>query len=150
MIERPVWGWRYLPRLLLGALFLWASLAKIGNIDGFATDLHHYRILPLAFENILAMTLPWIEVLAGLALVLNFAPRAGSVILGVMLVVFIAAILSAMARDLDIACGCFGTSDATRTGWLAFSRDVAFLALAWFGYPRDRATTPLPTAHAHA
>jgi uncharacterized membrane protein YphA (DoxX/SURF4 family) len=94
--------------------------------------------------------LPWIEVLAGLALVLNFAPRAGSVILGVMLVVFIAAILSAMARDLDIACGCFGTSDATRTGWLAFSRDVAFLALAWFGYPRDRATTPLPTAHAHA
>jgi uncharacterized membrane protein YphA (DoxX/SURF4 family) len=96
------------------------------------------------------MTLPWIEVLAGLALVLNFAPRAGSVILGVMLVVFIGAILSAMARNLDIACGCFGTSDATRTGWIAFLRDAAFLALAWIGYPRGRATSPLPTMQAPA
>ncbi len=150
MIERSAWGWRYAPRFLLGALFLWASLAKIGNIDGFATDLHHYRILPLALENILAMMLPWIEVLAGLALVLNFAPRAGSVILGVMLVVFIAAILSAMARDLDIACGCFGTADATRTGWIALLRDLGFLALAWVGYPRERVTSPLHTTHAHA
>jgi uncharacterized membrane protein YphA (DoxX/SURF4 family) len=150
MIERPVWGWRYVPRLLLGSLFLWASLAKIGNIDGFATDLHHYRILPLFAENFLAMTLPWIEVLAGLALVLNFAPRAGSVILGIMLVVFIAAILSAMARNLDIACGCFGTSDATRTGWFAFLRDMGFLALAWVVYPRVRATSPLPRVQAPA
>ncbi len=150
MIEQPVWGWRYVPRLLLGAIFIWASLAKIGNIDGFATDLHHYRVLPLAFENVLAVTLPWIEVLAGIALVLNFAPRAGSVILGVMLVVFIGAILSAMVRNLDIACGCFGTADATRTGWIALLRDVAFLALAWAGYPRERGTRPLPTVQAPA
>ena len=150
MIERPVWGWRYLPRLVLGVIFIWASLAKIGDIDGFAMDLHHYRILPLAAENALAMTLPWIEVLAGLALVLNVAPRAGSVILGVMLAVFVAAILSAMARNLDIACGCFGTSDATRTGWVAFLRDLAFVALAWVGYPRERAASPLPTVGARA
>ncbi len=150
MIEQPVWGWRYVPRFLLGALFIWASLAKIGNIDGFATDLHHYRALPLVFENVLAMMLPWIEVLAGVALVLNFAPRAGSVILGVMLVVFIVAILSAMVRGLDIACGCFGTSDATRTGWIAFLRDMVFLALAWIGYPRERVTSPLSTARTPA
>ena len=150
MIEQPVWGWRYLPRLALGVIFIWASLAKIGNIDGFASDLHHYRLLPLAAQNLFAMTLPWIEFLAGLALVVNVAPRAGSLVLGVMLAVFIAAILSAMARGLDIACGCFGTADATRTGWVAFARDLAFLTLAWLGYPRERLGKALPTTVAPA
>ncbi len=150
MIERPDWGWRYLSRLVLGALFLWASLAKIGNIDGFATDLHHYRLLPLALENLLAVTLPWIEMLAGVALVLNFAPRAGTFILAAMLGVFVLAIASAMLRNLDIACGCFGTADATRTGWTAILRDLAFLALAWLGYPRERETRPLPNTPARA
>jgi len=95
-------------------------------------------MLPVALENLFAMTMIWIEVLAGLALVANVAPRSATLLLGGLLVVFLVAIGQAVARNLDIDCGCFGTSDATKTGFTALARDIAFLALAWFGYPRSK------------
>ncbi len=131
--------WRYLLRLVLGLVFLWAALAKIGDVPGFAREIHNYHATPLSLENIFAMVIPWIELIAGIALVLNIAPRGGTLVLGGMLVLFTVLILSAIVRGLDIACGCFGTSDAARTGWETLLRDVAFLAMAWFGYPRRRA-----------
>ena len=131
--------WRYLLRAVLGLVFLWAALAKIGDASGFAREIHNYRATPLALENVFAMIIPWIELVDGTALVLTIAPRAGTLVLGGMLVVFTVLILSAIVRGLDIACGCFGTSDAARTGWETLLRDIAFLAMAWFGYPRRRA-----------
>jgi len=127
---------RYLFRLALGAIFLWAAVSKIGDISGFAGDIHNYHMLPIALENLFAMTLVWVELVGGLALVFNVAPRSGTIILGGLLGVFLVAIAQAVFRGLDIDCGCFGTSDAARVGWIAIGRDVLFLALAWFGYPR--------------
>jgi uncharacterized membrane protein YphA (DoxX/SURF4 family) len=128
-------GWRYLFRFALGALFLWASLAKIADLSRFAADIHNFRLVPLPFVNLFAMTLPWVELLAGVLLVLNVAPRAGVIILGGLLLVFMVAIVSAMARNLDITCGCFGTQDAAMTGGVTLLRDLGFLALAILGYP---------------
>lgn len=128
-------SWRYLFRFALGALFLWASLAKIADLGRFAADIHNFRLVPIPLENLFAMTLPWVELLAGVLLVLNVAPKAGVIILGGLLLVFMVAIVSAMVRDLDIACGCFGTSDAAETGWITLFRDLGFLALAILGYP---------------
>lgn len=128
--------WRYILRAILGVLFIWAALAKISDLSGFAGEVHNFRIVPLALENLFAMTLPWIEVVAGVALVLNVAPRAATAVLGVLLIVFLIAIVSAIIRDLDIACGCFGTRDAAQTGWVTLLRDIGFLALAVLGWPR--------------
>ncbi len=150
MIERPSWGWRYLARFILGGIFVWASLAKIGDLAGFAADLHNYHLLPIAIENVLAMVIPWIELVAGLALILNLAPRGATWVLGFFLAVFLLAILSAIVRHLDIACGCFGTADATRTGWTALLRDVVFLLLAWLGYPRVEGAPASAPRHAEA
>ena len=136
MTDTAPFDWRYLLRVVLGLVFIWAALAKIGDVSGFALEIHNYRVTPLALENIFAMTIPWIELVAGVALLLNLAPRAGTLVLGAMLILFTILILSAIVRGLDIACGCFGTSDAARTGWETLLRDIAFLAMAWFGYPR--------------
>ena len=130
--------WRYLFRLALGALFIWAALAKIADMSAFAADIHNFRILPVVLENLAAITIPWIELTAGLLLALNVAPRAGLVVLGGLLLVFLVAIASAMARNLDIACGCFGTHDAVRTGWVTLIRDLGMIALAVLGYPPRR------------
>ncbi len=142
MIDRARFNWRYLFRLALGAVFIWASVGKIADLAGFAGEIHNYHILPVPLENLLAMTLPWIELLAGVALVLNVLPRGATLLLGIALGVFILAIGSAIVRDLDIACGCFGTSDATRTGWFALLRDVGFLVLAVLGYPWGESRSP--------
>lgn len=139
--------WRYFFRFALGALFLWASLAKIADVSRFAADIHNFRLVPLPLENLLAMTLPWVELVAGVLLVLNVAPRAATTILGGLLLVFMIAIVSAMARNLDIACGCFGTHDAVKTGWVTLLRDLGFMALAILGYPWGeirRARVPAP------
>lgn len=127
--------WRYLFRFALGVLFIWAALAKIADIKAFATDVHNFHILPVALENLFAMALPWIEVVAGLLLVMNVAPRSGTAVLGGLLIVFLFAIVSALVRNLDIACGCFGTRDAGVTGMITLFRDIGFLALAVLGYP---------------
>jgi putative oxidoreductase len=142
--------WRYFFRLALGAVFLWAGLAKIADPAGFAREIHNFHLMPVAFENIFAIVLPWVELVSGLALVTNAAPRSASLVLGSLLVVFFFAILSAIIRNLDIACGCFGTSDASKTGWVTLLRDAAFLALGLIGWPRRGAarhrTVPEPEA----
>jgi len=129
---------RYLARFALGVIFLWASLAKLSDVGGFASDIHNYRMLPTAIQNLFAMGMVWIEILVGIALVANVAPRSATLLGGAMLVMFLAAIGQAVARNLDIDCGCFGTSDATKTGVVALVRDAVFLGLAWVGYPRTR------------
>lgn len=128
--------WRYLIRFALGALFIWAALAKIADVPGFVAEVHNFRMVPVALENIFAITLPWIELVAGVALIMNVAPRSGLIVLGGLLLVFFVAILSAIIRNLDIACGCFGTSDASRTGWITLIRDVVFMVMAFLGWPR--------------
>jgi len=127
--------WRYLFRFALGVLFLWAALGKIADINHFAYDVHNFHLLPRAIENVFAMILPWVELVAGLLLILNVAPRSGVIVLGGLLVMFLVAIVSALIRNLDIACGCFGTKDAGVTGMITLFRDIGFLALAVLGYP---------------
>jgi putative oxidoreductase len=136
--------WRYLFRMALGVLFAWAALAKIGDLSGFASDVHNFRVLPLAAQNVFAMTIPWVELTAALLLVLNVAPRSGVIVLGGLLVVFLIAISAAIVRHLDIACGCFGTHDAARTGFMTLFRDLGMLALAVLGWPPRKATSSAP------
>jgi uncharacterized membrane protein YphA (DoxX/SURF4 family) len=134
---RP-FGWRYLFRFALAALFVWAAVGKLADVSAFAAQVHNFRMVPVPLENLFAMTLPWVELTAAVLLVTNLAPRAGTLVLGFLLVVFLVAILAAIVRDLDIACGCFGTHDAARTGWVTLARDVGMLLLAVIGYPRTR------------
>ena len=133
--SRPVVG---TARVVLGLLFAWAALAKIGDGRAFAEQVHNFRLLPVALENLAAMTLPWIELVAAMALVLGVRARAGAVIATAMLTVFTAAVLSALYRGLDIGCGCFGTSDLTRVGWAKVGQNLAMLALGALGSLRAR------------
>lgn len=123
------------PRLIrvcqigIGLLFLAAALAKIGDVAAFARQLHNFHMVPLWSEHLLAMTLPWIELVAGLALVLGIRPRAGAVVVTASLVVFTAAVAVAMARGLDIECGCFGTADGSRVGFVKLVENLGMLLL---------------------
>lgn len=143
MSEPGTFNWRYLFRLALGVVFIWAALAKIADPGAFAKEIGYFRMVPLSLQNVFALALPWVELVAGVALVLNLVPRAATLLLGGLLVVFMIAIGVALARGLDIDCGCFGTRDAASTGWVTLARDVGFLALAFLGYPRGtRETAP--------
>ena len=117
-------------QLGIGVVFLAAALGKIGDAGAFARQIHHFRLLPLGLENTLAITLPWIELVAALALLLRFRPRAGAVITAGLMGLFVFVVAAAVARGLDIECGCFGTSDASRVGTAKLIENVGLLALA--------------------
>jgi hypothetical protein len=70
----------------------------------------------MALTNVLAVTIPWIELIAGLALIANVKPRGGRVVYTVLMTLFTVAVIAALARGLSFDCGCFGKSDAANLG----------------------------------
>jgi len=125
-------------QILIGLLFAAAALAKLGDLHSFAEQVHNFRILPLALENLAAMVLPWIELITALALVFGVRARSGGAVAALLMALFTASVLIAMARGLDIECGCFGTADATRVGLLKVLENGAMLALALAATQRPR------------
>jgi hypothetical protein len=138
-------------QIAIGLVFVAAALPKIGDPASFAKSVHNFRILPVALENLAAVTLPWIELLAGLAAVLNpradlprpwgaagSVARAGAAVTAGLMVVFTVAVSQAVVRDLDIACGCFGTADATQVGLTKLLENLGLTAVACLAALRPR------------
>jgi uncharacterized membrane protein YphA (DoxX/SURF4 family) len=119
-----------LAQIAIGLVFVAAALGKIGDLSAFVIQLHNYRMVPVWSEHLLAVTLPWIELIAGLALVLGLRPRSGGVIVLALIVVFTIAVGSAWARGLDFECGCFGKASASTIGARKFLENVGFSVLA--------------------
>jgi uncharacterized membrane protein YphA (DoxX/SURF4 family) len=124
--HRLVWGCR----IAIGALLLAAALSKIGEAAEFARQIHHLRFAPFGLENLVAITLPWVELVAALAILSGVEPRGGAVLAAGLLVVFVVVVAVAMVRHLDVECGCFGTADATRVGATKLFENLVALAVA--------------------
>lgn len=95
-------------RVILGGLFLIAGLTKAYDPAGFATEIQKYHLVPWVGGVLLALFLPWVEIFAGGALFLKRFQRGALLLISAMLIVYSAALISAMARGLNIDCGCFG------------------------------------------
>ena len=94
-------------RIALGAIFIVAALPKVVDPPSFAHAVYNYRILPGALVNAVALAMPWLELLAGVALVLGIFVRGASLTVGALLLVFIGGISLNLMRDNPIDCGCF-------------------------------------------
>jgi putative oxidoreductase len=105
----------FFSRLILGALFIYASYDKILNPLAFAQIIHNYRLLPPSLINLPAMVIPWIEFLAGLFLIIGFRARGADLIIACMLVVYIAMLTEALTRGININCGCFSTASGVKS-----------------------------------
>lgn len=128
-------------RAILAVVFLAAAIPKIRDPAGFAKSIHHYQLLPDAWINPLAIFLPWLEWVVAVALLIAPRLRRGALLLiAAMLVMFIGAIGSAMARGINIDCGCFSTGgNGMRAGGPHLVFDLALLTLAFFELKRRRA-----------
>jgi uncharacterized membrane protein YphA (DoxX/SURF4 family) len=115
-------------RVVLGVTFIYASLDKIAHPDQFARIVYNYKILPGFLINIFAVTLPWVELVAGLFLI--FGIFTASLIISFLLVVFIVAISVNLFRGIDLNCGCFSTDPAgKKEGASLLIRDFIYLFL---------------------
>ena len=99
----------FIVRLVLAAVFLYAGLGKIYDPGSFAQDIDNYRILPYVLVTLMAVILPWIEVICGFMLIIGKWNKGTGFIVSILNIIFIIAISSALIRGLDISCGCFAT-----------------------------------------
>lgn len=117
-------------RIALTGVFLAAALPKIADPLAFAEAVYRYQILPYALVNLVALFLPWMELIAAVALWWpRFRPAAG-LSLGVMLAVFTVAIAVNLARGVDMTCGCFSVDkDAERMSGWNLARNAALIGM---------------------
>jgi uncharacterized membrane protein YphA (DoxX/SURF4 family) len=127
-------------RLYLGVIFLLACWHKILEPAAFALDIATYQILPLGLVNLQAIVLPWVELAAGLMLLLGFRTRAAALLVTGMMVMFTVAISIAVAKGLDMSCGCFASQGAAEDpiSWRTIARDGSWLLLAVYVVIFDR------------
>jgi uncharacterized membrane protein YphA (DoxX/SURF4 family) len=133
-------------RCLLGGLFIVAGGLKLRDPGAFAQEIANFRLLP-ALAPYLAIVLPPVEIVSGVALLA--LPRAwrrgGAVALTGLLAVFTVAVVSAVARGVNIDCGCFGAGTGPVSG-LTVARNLGLLvvagALLWLDRDRPAAGAP--------
>ena len=120
-------------RLVLGGIFLAACADKLLNPADFAKLLYSYQILPDYLINMVAIALPWLELLLGLSLLSGIAAPGAVILANLLLGVFFGVLLFNLARGLNVNCGCFSNSmqgDA-QTGWYV-ARDLLFLGIGGY------------------
>ena len=95
-------------RLLLGGTFIIAAALKIKDPPAFVADIDHYRLLPYPLALTTGVYLPWLELLCGTAVLVRRLERGALALLLGLCGLFSLALAAALARGLDINCGCFG------------------------------------------
>ncbi len=96
-------------RFILGGLFIYAGIHKVADPHGFARIVHNYQLLPDTLVTLLAVVMPWLEIMAGLFLVAGIFKRTSALVLSSLLIIFTIAISINLIRGLDFDCGCFST-----------------------------------------
>src|SRR5258708_6141403 len=108
-------------RLLLGGLFLYFSLDKMRDPPAFARIVYQWQVLGAVPSNLVAVTLPWLEALAGILLLAGIWRREAALVVAILLVVFIAAAGSVMARRIHVQnSGCTSVASKAEAGRLFF------------------------------
>jgi len=116
-----------LVRLFIGVLFIIAGLAKLDQPAFFAHSIEQFDIVSRPVLIVMTYTLPWLELICGVLLILGLFLRASAMLIGLMLLTFIIALLSAMARGIAGECGCLGFFGSGRIGWPLTLQDTALL-----------------------
>ncbi len=136
----------WIGRLLLGGIFVYAGYAKLvypnhnlwpyfmlkfsvsTNLSTFAFQVESYRVLGAEGASFVAHTLPFVEIVLGLLLLIGWKFRIWAAMVTAILAGFLTLVTRAYLLHMEINCGCFGTPEPL-TG-MTVLRDSALVALA--------------------
>lgn len=133
-----LWLGRFL-RAALGGVLIYAGYLKVLGPQDFADSIAAYELLPLPLISLVALGLPVFEILLGALLISGWKLRVTAFSAVVLTVVFALAISSAIARGLNIDCGCFASDPSAKTSpWIALGRDLLMLIAAVYLWVTER------------
>jgi uncharacterized membrane protein YphA (DoxX/SURF4 family) len=115
-------------RWILGLTFVYSSIPKILSPDDFARIVYGYDLFPHVLINLIAIIIPFLQLVAGLALIAGFYPRSAAIIINVMLLAFTAALMINIIRGHEFDCGCFsaGQSGYAGSSEVTVARDILY------------------------
>ena len=134
----PKRDWASVPLLLLrltvGGLFAYAAYKKLtAPVEEFEAAIRTYEVLSSeALIHLVAVALPWVELIAGVLLIFGAFLKPILIVHGVLLLTFIVLISQGMIRGLDIDCGCFGQGPSSPEATLL--RDVLMIVAVALQY----------------
>ena len=134
-IPSPVY---HISRVLLGAIFVIASLDKLAMPWMFGRAVIAYDLLNGSLGYLVSpvvIILPALELVCGILLIINKLVRPAAIITLALNIFFIVIILSAIARGMEVECGCgldkgrIAMLVGTQADWGAIKRDLVFVVL---------------------
>jgi putative oxidoreductase len=120
-------------RVLLGTWFVYSGGIKIfgTGLDRFTQDIANYQLVSAPWDAVAAYTVPWLELIAGLCLMLGILRRGAILTVAGLVGMFSVSVGWAWFQGLDISCGCHG-GDAPIQYWAkAFEFAGYFILLGW-------------------
>jgi uncharacterized membrane protein YphA (DoxX/SURF4 family) len=127
MLIHP-WPYRIV-RIALASIFIYGGVVKLFAPKAFAATISTYNLVPDIFLPVVAIGLPLVETVAGLALLFN--RYWGLHLITGLLVMFVFVLGYGILGDLNVDCGCFGAEELDSQAGLraAFYRDLIMIGL---------------------
>ena len=118
-------------RWILGFTFIYASFHKIISPADFAKIVYGYGLFPAGLISLIAIIIPFLELVGGLALLLGYYPRSAAVIINGLLLAFIVVLSINLVRGHEFDCGCFsaGQSGYASSPKVTLLRDIIYFIL---------------------
>ncbi|ATW25920.1 MauE/DoxX family redox-associated membrane protein [Candidatus Formimonas warabiya] len=124
-------------RLLLAAIYLFAGASKIFHVLLFKATIMAYYSMPEWLAFLIALVFPWIEILAGLSLVLQWKTKYSSAFLFLLSLFFFVQMILNYSNILPYGCGCFGFGGPEKITLYHVFRDLSIAVLAGFVFYRE-------------
>jgi len=130
LVGGTTWKWwlRQVVTWLFGLIFLFSGAMKTRDPGLFLMNIRGFQMLADPYAAWLALALPWLEIFAGLSVITGWLRRGGLLLLNLCIAAFIVAMVFAMARGLNVECGCFGTAFKTSL-YVELAMDAVLLAV---------------------
>lgn len=123
-----------LARLIVGGVWVYAGALKVGDPAASVSAVRAYQLLPTGVAEVVGRTLPMLEIVVGVCLIVGLLTRFNGVVSALLQVAFVIGIASVWSRGIEIDCGCFGDGgpnpDATSQYPWEIARDLGLMALS--------------------
>src|SRR5260370_24935609 len=137
----------WIGRLVLGGIFVYAGFSKLlmpnphlwpmfvlkfsisMNLSSFAQQVESYKMISPGASQLVAHTLPFVEIVLGLLLLIGWRLRIWATAITAITVGFLAVVTRAYLLHMDINCGCFCTPEELTRIPLVPASSLSALAL---------------------
>lgn len=131
-------------RVALGAWFTYSGGLKIfvTGLDKFTRDVGNYKLVSAPLDAVAAYTVPWVEVIGGLCLMLGVLRKGTLLAMTGLVLTFVTAVGWAWSKNLDISCGCHGGDTRLNYWTKAVELGAYLLAFGYLWWVETRAVKP--------